>query len=160
MDVWTYTCINWLHTLPYGRAWAEEYKAKAWSWSACIPRNLSSRRISTTMRRAVKAMRIAYPVAVDSNYGVWRAFSSNAWPAVYLLDAQGRVRFRHLGEGEYECTERMIHQLLAEAAGARVKIAERLRDAVVQQVTRMHALLQPEQRQRLAFLLRSGALEL
>jgi hypothetical protein len=70
------------------------------------------------VRRAVRDMRISYPVAVDNAYDIWRAFSNSAWPAVYLVDATGRVRYSHLGEGQYERTEKMIQQLLAESGAA------------------------------------------
>jgi hypothetical protein len=70
---------------------------------------------TTNVRSAVEALRITYPIAIDNGYGVWRAFRNNAWPALYFIDAQGRVRHRHVGEGEYESSERLIQQLLAEA---------------------------------------------
>jgi thiol-disulfide isomerase/thioredoxin len=120
VDFWTYTCINWLHTLSYVRAWAEKYKDQGLVVVGVHTPEFEFEKDLDNVRRAVTAMRVAYPVAVDSNFGVWRAFSNNAWPAVYLLDAQGRIRFRHLGEGEYERTERMIQQLLAEAGNSSV----------------------------------------
>jgi thiol-disulfide isomerase/thioredoxin len=92
VDFWTYTCINWLRTLPYVRAWAEKYE-----------------------RRAVEELGIGYPVAIDNDYAVWTAFGNHYWPAVYLADAQGRIRHHHFGEGEYDSTETMLQQLLREA---------------------------------------------
>ena len=120
VDFGTYTCINWLHTLPYVRAWAEKYKGHGLVLVGVHTPEFEFEKDLDNVRRAVKDMRVSYPVAVDSNYAVWRAFSNNAWPAVYLLDAQGRVRFSHLGEGEYERTERMIQQLLDEAGNGNI----------------------------------------
>lgn len=114
VDFWTFTCINWLRTLPYVRAWAEKYKDQGLVVVGVHTPEFEFEKDLDNIRRSVRDLRVPYPVAVDSNYGVWRAFSNNAWPAVYLLDAQGRVRYSHLGEGEYERTERMIQQLLAE----------------------------------------------
>jgi thiol-disulfide isomerase/thioredoxin len=115
VDFWTYTCINWLRTLPYVRAWAEKYKDQGFVVVGAHTPEFEFEKNVDNVRRAVHEMRIAYPVAIDSDYAVWRAFGNNAWPAIYLIDAQGRVSYRHLGEGEYERTERMIRQLLAEA---------------------------------------------
>ena len=120
VDFWTYTCINWLHTLPYVRAWAEKYKDHGLVTVGVHTPEFEFEKDLDNVRRAVKDIQVSYPVAVDSNYAVWRAFSNNAWPAVYLVDAQGRVRFSHLGEGEYERTERMIQQLLAEAGNGNI----------------------------------------
>jgi thiol-disulfide isomerase/thioredoxin len=115
VDFWTYTCVNWLRTLPYVRAWAEKYKDQGLVVIGVHTPEFPFEKNLDNVRAAVKEMSVSYPVAVDSGYRVWRAFSNNAWPAVYLIDAQGRVRFRHLGEGEYERLEQTIQQLLAEA---------------------------------------------
>ncbi len=115
VDFWTYTCVNWTRTLPYVRAWAEKYKDQGLVVIGVHTPEFPFEKDLDNIQRAVKSMRVAYPVAVDSDYAVWRAFSNNAWPAVYLIDAQGRVRYRHPGEGEYERTEQTIQQLLAEA---------------------------------------------
>ena len=90
-------------------------KTRGWSSSACTAPEFEFEKNVENVQRAVRDMNIAYPVAIDSNYEIWRAFSNNAWPAVFLIDAQGRVRYRHLGEEEYEATERTVQQLLAEA---------------------------------------------
>ena len=115
VDFWTYTCVNWARTLPYVRAWAEKYKDHGLVVIGVHTPEFPFEKDLDNIRRAVKEMRVTYPVAIDSDYAVWRAFSNNAWPAVYLIDAQGRVRYRHLGEGEYQRTEETIQQLLAEA---------------------------------------------
>ena len=115
VDFWTYSCINWLRTAPYVRAWAEKYKDQGLVVVGVHTPEFEFEKNVDNVRRAVREMHITYPVAIDSDYAVWRAFSNNAWPAIYLIDAQGRVRYRHLGEEEYPQTERMIQQLLAEA---------------------------------------------
>jgi thiol-disulfide isomerase/thioredoxin len=114
VDFWTYTCINWLRTLPYVRAWADKYRDQGLVVIGAHTPEFEFEKDIDNVRRAVKEMQVTYPVAVDSEQAIWRAFSNYAWPAVYLIDAQGRVRYRHLGEEEYERTERMIQQLLAE----------------------------------------------
>jgi thiol-disulfide isomerase/thioredoxin len=118
VDFWTYTCINWLRTAPYVRAWAEKYRDQGLVVIGVHTPEFEFEKNVDNVRRAVRDMRVAYPVALDSDYAVWRAFGNTAWPAVYLIDAQGRVRYRHLGEEEYERTERMIQELLAEAGKA------------------------------------------
>ena len=115
VDFWTYTCVNWLRTLPYVRAWAEKYKDQGLVVIGVHTPEFPFEKDVDNVKRAVKAMSVSYPVALDSRYGVWRAFDNNAWPALYLVDPQGRIRYSHLGEGEYERSERMIQQLLAEA---------------------------------------------
>jgi thiol-disulfide isomerase/thioredoxin len=116
----TYTCINWLRTLPHVRAWAEKYKKQGLVLVYVHTPEFEFEKNMENVRRAVKDLRLADPVAVDNDYAVWRAFANNAWPALYLIDAQGRVRYRHLGEGEYERSEKMIQQLLAEAGATEV----------------------------------------
>jgi thiol-disulfide isomerase/thioredoxin len=115
VDFWTYTCINWLRTLPYVRAWGEKYKDQGLVVIGVHTPEFPFEKDLDNVRAAVKEMNVSYPVAVDNGYRVWRAFSNNTWPAVYLIDAKGRVRFRHFGEGEYERMEQTIQQLLAEA---------------------------------------------
>jgi thiol-disulfide isomerase/thioredoxin len=116
----TYTCINWLRTLPHVRAWAGKYKEHGLVLINVHTPEFEFEKNMDNVRRAVKDLGLAFPVAVDNNYAVWRAFANNAWPALYLIDAQGRLRYRHLGEGEYERSEKMIQQLLAEAGAAGV----------------------------------------
>jgi thiol-disulfide isomerase/thioredoxin len=118
VDFWTYTCINWIRQLPYVRAWAEKYRDQGMVVIGVHTPEFEFEKNIENVRRAVHDMRVVYPVAIDSDYAVWRAFGNNAWPAIYLIDAQGRVRYRHLGEGEYHRTERMIQQLLAESGKA------------------------------------------
>ena len=115
VDFWTYTCVNWLRTVPYVRAWAEKYKDQGLVVIGVHTPEFAFEKNLDNVRTAVKEMRLSYPIAVDSGYSVWRAFSNSAWPAVYLIDAKGRIRFRHFGEGEYERMEQTLQQLLAEA---------------------------------------------
>jgi thiol-disulfide isomerase/thioredoxin len=115
VDFWTYTCINWLRQLPYVRAWAEKYKDQGLVVIGVHTPEFEFEKNLDNVRRAVKDMRISYPVATDDDHAVWRAFRNNAWPALYFVDAQGRIRHHHLGEGEYERSEMIIQQLLAEA---------------------------------------------
>jgi thiol-disulfide isomerase/thioredoxin len=118
VQFWTYTCINWLRTLPYVRAWADKYKNQGLVVIGVHTPEFEFEKNMDNVRRATKDMRVDYPVAVDSGYAVWRAFRNQYWPALYIVDAQGRIRHHHFGEGEYEQSEMIIRQLLAEA-GAR-----------------------------------------
>jgi thiol-disulfide isomerase/thioredoxin len=111
----TYTCINWLRTLPYVRAWAEKYTGQGLVVVGAHTPEFPFEKDVDNVRRALKEMRVVYPIAVDSDYAIWRAFNNQYWPALYFVDAQGRVRHHHFGEGEYEQSERVIQQLLAEA---------------------------------------------
>ena len=115
IDVWTYTCINWLRTLSYVRAWAEKYKNQGLVVIGVHSPEFSFEKDVDNVRRAAKDMKVNYPIAIDSNYAIWRALKNEYWPALYFVDAQGRIRHHHFGEGEYEQSERIIQQLLAEA---------------------------------------------
>jgi thiol-disulfide isomerase/thioredoxin len=119
VDFWTYTCINWLRTLPYVRAWAEKYKDQGLVVIGVHTPEFDFEQDLDNVRRAVKDMNVGYPVAVDSRHAIWRAFNNQYWPALYFIDARGRIRHHHFGEGEYAHSELVIQQLLAEA-GARV----------------------------------------
>jgi thiol-disulfide isomerase/thioredoxin len=115
IDFWTYTCINWLRSLPYVRAWAEKYKDHGLVVIGVHSPEFAFEKDLDNVRRAVQDMRIDYPVAVDSEHAIWDAFNNQYWPALYFIDAQGRIRHHHFGEGEYEQAERILQQLLAEA---------------------------------------------
>jgi hypothetical protein len=117
VDFWTYTCINWLRTLGYVRAWAEKYEDKGLVVVGVHTPEFPFERRVDNVRWAVQEDRIAYPVAIDSKYGVWQAFANHYWPAVYIADAEGRIRHHHFGEGGYEECERVVQQLLREAGG-------------------------------------------
>ena len=114
VDFWTYTCVNWLRTLPYVRAWAAKYKDQGLVVIGVHSPEFSFEMDADNVRWAVKNMNIDYPVAIDSDHGIWRAFDNQYWPALYFADRQGRIRYHHFGEGEYERSERIIQQLLSE----------------------------------------------
>jgi thiol-disulfide isomerase/thioredoxin len=120
VEFWTYTCINWLRQLPYVRAWEEKYRAHGLVVIGVHTPEFDFEHNGDSVRRAAREMRIPYPIALDNDYAVWRAFSNNAWPALYFVDAQGRIRHQRLGEGDYARSERMIQQLLAEAGATGV----------------------------------------
>ena len=118
VDFWTYTCINWLRTLPYVRAWAGKYKEQGLVVIGVHTPEFRFEKDLDNVRRAVKDRKIDFPVAIDNDYGIWRAFDNHYWPALYLIDAQGRIRHHQFGEGGYERTERIIQQLLGEAGSS------------------------------------------
>jgi thiol-disulfide isomerase/thioredoxin len=115
LDVWTYTCINWLRTEPYVRAWAEKYKVPGLVTIGVHSPEFPFEHELDNVRRAATGMRVTYPIAVDNDFAIWNALHNQYWPALYLVDAQGRIRYHHFGEGGYEETERAIQELLTEA---------------------------------------------
>ncbi len=115
VDFWTYSCINWRRTLPYVRAWAEKYKDQGLVVIGVHSPEFSFEKDTANVRWATKDMRIDYPVAIDNDHAIWRAFNNEYWPALYFVDAKGRIRHHQFGEGEYEESEIVIRQLLAEA---------------------------------------------
>jgi thiol-disulfide isomerase/thioredoxin len=117
VDFWTYTCINWLRTLGYVRAWAEKYVEHGMVTVGVHTPEFPFERDVDNVRRAAAEMRVEYPIALDSDYAVWDAFANRYWPAVYIADAQGRIRHHHFGEGGYEESERIIQALLRDAGG-------------------------------------------
>jgi len=120
IDFWTYTCINWRRTLPYVRAWAEKYRDQGLVVIGVHAPEFAFEKNLDNVRWAVKDMAIGYPVAVDSDHMIWRAFGNHYWPALYFVDAQGRVRHHHFGEGGYEQSEMIIQELLREAGAGDV----------------------------------------
>jgi thiol-disulfide isomerase/thioredoxin len=119
VDFWTYTCVNWRRTLPYVRAWAEKYKADGLVVIGVHTPEFSFEKKPENVRWAVAQMEVDYPVALDSNYAIWNAFNNEYWPALYFIDAQGRIRSHQFGEGGYAEAERTIQQLLTEAGNAK-----------------------------------------
>ena len=115
VDFWTYTCINWLRTLAFVRAWSEKYGDRGLVVIGVHTPEFPFERDVDNVREAARAMRVEYPIVLDSDYGVWSAFGNRYWPAVYLADAEGRIRYHHFGEGEYDEGEWMIQHLLREA---------------------------------------------
>ncbi|MGB3274209.1 MAG: redoxin family protein, partial [Xanthobacteraceae bacterium] len=118
VDFWTYSCINCLRAIPYVRAWAEKYKDQGLVVIGVHTPEFAFEKNLDNVRKAVADLGIAYPVAIDNSYAVWRAFDNRYWPAHYFIDAQGRIRHHHFGEGSYDISERVIQQLLSEAHGA------------------------------------------
>jgi cytochrome c biogenesis protein CcdA/thiol-disulfide isomerase/thioredoxin len=116
-DFWTYSCINCLRALPYVKAWYEKYRDKGLVVIGIHAPEFAFEKDLSNVRREVKALGVTYPVAVDNGYKLWRAFGNEYWPAHYFVDASGNIRHTHFGEGEYDASERVIQQLLAEAGG-------------------------------------------
>ena len=114
VNFWTYTCVNWLRQLPYLRAWAGKYAGDGLVVIGVHTPEFPFEHDAGNVGRAVREMRIDYPVAIDNDYAVWSAFDNHYWPALYFADAQGRIRHHHFGEGEYQQSEMIIQQLLAE----------------------------------------------
>jgi cytochrome c biogenesis protein CcdA/thiol-disulfide isomerase/thioredoxin len=115
VDFWTYDCINCQHTLPYVKEWAKKYEKDGLVVIGVHTPEYGYERIIDNVRDQVKKLGITYPVAIDNNYAIWRNFDNQYWPAHYLIDAKGQVRYSHFGEGRYETQEQMIQQLLKEA---------------------------------------------
>lgn len=115
VDFWTYSCINCLRAIPYVRAWAEKYKDQGLVVIGVHAPEFAFEKQVGNVTKAVADLKIGYPVAIDNDYAIWRDFNNQYWPAHYFLDAQGRIRHHHFGEGDYDGSERIIQQLLAEA---------------------------------------------
>lgn len=119
VDFWTYSCINCLRSIPYVKSWAEKYRDQGLVVIGVHTPEFAFEKSQANVRRNVERLGVTYPVAMDNDYAIWRAFRNNYWPAHYFIDAQGRIRHHHFGEGDYEGSERVIQQLLKEA-GAQV----------------------------------------
>jgi cytochrome c biogenesis protein CcdA/thiol-disulfide isomerase/thioredoxin len=115
VDFWTYDCINCQHTLPYVKDWAKRYEKDGLVVIGVHTPEYGYERIIDNVKDQVKQLGITYPVAIDNNYAIWRNFDNQYWPAHYLIDAKGQVRYSHFGEGRYDEQEKMIRQLLDEA---------------------------------------------
>jgi thiol-disulfide isomerase/thioredoxin len=115
VDFWTYTCINWIRTLPYLRAWSDRYGSHGLVVVGVHTPEFSIEHDVDSVRRAARDMRVEYPIALDNDYAVWDAFANQYWPALYIADTEGRIRHHHFGEGGYERSERVIRHLLADA---------------------------------------------
>jgi hypothetical protein len=111
----TYSCVNWLRTVPYVRAWAERYRDQGLVVIGAHTPEFQFEHDVEKIRAALEEMGVRYPIAVDNDYGVWRAFDNNYWPALYFIDGEGRIRHHRFGEEDYERSERVIQELLAEA---------------------------------------------
>jgi thiol-disulfide isomerase/thioredoxin len=112
VDFWTYSCVNWLRTLPYVRAWHERYRDRGLVVVGVHAPEFGFEHDLDNVRRAVSELDVGYPVVIDNDFTIWRSFENHYWPAVYLVDGDGRVRFHHFGEEAYEEIERTSQQLL------------------------------------------------
>ncbi len=115
IDFWTYSCINCIRTIPYVRAWAEKYKEQGLVVIGVHAPEFAFEKKIDNVRKAIDDFKIGYPVAIDNDYKIWRAFENSYWPAHYLIDAKGQIRYHHFGEGSYRQTEQAIQDLLREA---------------------------------------------
>ncbi len=118
IDFWTYSCINCLRTLPYIRAWADKYRSNGFVVIGVHTPEFPFEKDLDNVRRAVKELQVTYPVAIDNGYRIWKAFHNSYWPADYLIDSMGRIRYHHFGEGKYDESERQIQALLQEQGGS------------------------------------------
>ncbi len=118
VNFWTYSCINCLRTLPYVKAWAEKYRDQGLVVVGVHAPEFAFERDISNVIKATTRLAVGYPVAIDNEFAIWQAFKNRYWPAHYLIDAQGKLRYKHFGEGQYAETERVIQQLLREGGGA------------------------------------------
>jgi cytochrome c biogenesis protein CcdA/thiol-disulfide isomerase/thioredoxin len=145
VDFWTYSCINCLRSLPYVKAWAEKYHDQGLVVIGVHAPEFAFERDVSNVTQAMKDLGITYPVAIDNNYKVWRAFNNQYWPAHYFADAKGQIRYHHFGEGDYGESERVIQQLLREAGAKNVAEGLIKADAKgVQQAPDMNEVQSPE----------------
>ena len=164
VDFWTYSCINCLRTLPYVKAWAEKYRDQGLVVIGVHAPEFAFERDVGNVTQAMKDLGITYPVAIDNNYKIWRAFNNQYWPAHYFADAKGQIRYHHFGEGDYAESERVIQQLLREAgaqnvAGGLIDVAAK----GVQQAPDLNTVQSPETylgAQRAENFVKSGPLAL
>jgi thiol-disulfide isomerase/thioredoxin len=120
VDFWTYTCVNWLRTLPYRRAWAAKYGDAGLTVIGVHTPEFGFERDIDNVVAQSRTFGVEYPIAIDSGYRVWQAFSNHFWPALYIADAEGRIRYHHFGEGEYAMTEMVVQQLLLDAGAQEI----------------------------------------
>jgi thiol-disulfide isomerase/thioredoxin len=118
VNFWTYSCINSLRELPYMKAWAAKYKDAGLVVIGVHAPEFGFERDLANVKNAVADLKVPYPVSIDSDHSIWRAFRNEYWPANYIVDAKGRIRYHHFGEGEYEKSERVIQSLLKENGAA------------------------------------------
>jgi thiol-disulfide isomerase/thioredoxin len=114
IDFWTYSCINCLRTIPYVVAWAEKYRAEGLVVIGVHTPEFAFEKDTGNVSKALRELKITYPVAIDNKYAIWNAFNNQYWPAHYFVDARGNIRYHHFGEGNYAESEQVIQQLLRE----------------------------------------------
>jgi cytochrome c biogenesis protein CcdA/thiol-disulfide isomerase/thioredoxin len=137
VDFWTYSCINCLRTLPHVKAWYSTYRDRGFVVLGIHTPEFAFEHVPGNVEGAVKRLGIQYPVALDNDYATWNAFKNQYWPAKYLIDRRGHIRFQHFGEGDYDTTEARIRTLLGESAGS-LPVANELPDPTP------HTVLTPE----------------
>jgi thiol-disulfide isomerase/thioredoxin len=120
IDFWTFTCINWRRTLPYVREWASKYKEQGLVVVGVHTPEFSFEYKLENVSRSIKEMNIGYPVALDNNYEIWNSFQNEYWPALYLIDAKGKLRYQKFGEGDYPESELQIQRLLKETSAKNI----------------------------------------
>ncbi|HCJ99897.1 MAG TPA: cytochrome C biogenesis protein [Serratia grimesii] len=120
VDFWTYSCINCLRSLPYVKAWAEKYRDQGLVVIGVHAPEFAFERDIGNVTKEAKKLRIDYPIAIDNNYSIWRAFNNQYWPAHYFIDATGHIRYQHFGEGDYAQSERVIQELLRQAGAKNI----------------------------------------
>ena len=121
VDFCTYTCINWIRTLPFVRAWDERYRDEGLALIGIHTPEFSFEHDTENIRTALRQMNVTWPIAIDNDYALWEAFANHYWPALYFIDATGRIRHHRFGEGDYEGSELVIQQLLTEAGGTGIE---------------------------------------
>lgn len=114
VDFWTFACINCQRTLPHVNRWAEAYTPQGLTIVGVHTPEFPFERSADNVAAAMKRLGVRHPVAQDNRYATWKAYANQYWPATYLIDAKGRIRYKHFGEGEYERTEAVIRALLAQ----------------------------------------------
>jgi cytochrome c biogenesis protein CcdA/thiol-disulfide isomerase/thioredoxin len=144
VDFWTYSCINCLRAIPYVRAWAEKYRDQGLIVIGVHAPEFAFERNPDNVRKAVTELKIGYPVALDNSYAIWRAFNNEYWPAHYFIDAEGRIRHHHFGEGDYEESERVIQQLLSEAGNTELDGIVSVRGSGVEAAADLDDIQSPE----------------
>lgn len=116
VEFWTYGCINCLRALPYVKAWSEKFRDENFVVIGVHTPEFAREKDKSNVLAAVEDLGISYPVVMDNNYAIWNSYNNRYWPALYLIDAQGQIRYQHMGEGAYQETESMIKTLLVEAS--------------------------------------------
>lgn len=145
IDFWTYSCINCLRSLPYIKAWADRYRDQGLVVIGVHAPEFAFERDIGNVKRAVRDLGVDYPVAIDNNYAIWRAFNNEYWPAHYFVDAQGRIRYHHFGEGDYAKSEQVIQELLREAGAQGVPAGmSQVRGQGIEQAADMGDIKSPE----------------
>jgi thiol-disulfide isomerase/thioredoxin len=144
IDFCTYTCINWIRSLPYVRAWSRSYRDHGLVVIGVHSPEFEFEKTIDNVRRAALAMKVEYPIAVDNDHAIWRAFDNAYWPALYLVDAQGRIRHHHFGEGGYDQAEAIIRRLLDEAGATTLPLTRPVEGHGVEAAADWGSLRSPE----------------